>query len=384
MTNPTTDSDLAAMLQDRAAAVRPHAPAPATIAARSRRLRRRRNAVASAGAATAASVAVVTGAVALRTSADDQQAAVDVAAPIVPRASVTAPSTTTPPPRSGPPLRIGLELTDAQVTSVSDNVEAEQPTNEPPGVRVEYQNAAGTRQLSISTVMTSPPPADQKPFIYIPGPGTKRPVDLGDGVQGTLSTIDVIPGGTSSAISVEAIQDGAGLLVYGVGLSEDEMLSIASSVVISQRGAGFDAPGVPGDLVAGRPGSPFDGRGWGVRTQVVYRTADGTEVVVDVYNGGGENVFEPDLQKAKTQPTGVLYELSVRGREAVVRRFPDMASPTNGEIVTVTWREATGQLVAVRFTPPPNIVPDPTVVAPSVKELTEPEFQALLAEVGQR
>lgn len=384
MTASTTENDLAAMLEERAAVVRPHAPAPTIIAARSRRLRRRRTAVASAGAATVASVAVVAGAVAIRPSADEQQAGIDVSVPIVPQASVTAPSTTKPPPRAGAPLRMGLELTGAQVTSVSDNPEAEQPANQPPGVRVEYQNAAGTRHLSISTVMTSPPPADQKPGIYIPGPGVKRTVDLGEGVQGTLTTFDVVPGGTWSAISVEAIQDGASLLVHGVGLTEDEMVSIASSVVISQRGAGFDAPGVPSDLVAGRPGSPFMGGGWGVRTQVVYRTTDGTEIVVDVYNGGGEAVLEPDLQKAKTQPTGVLYQMSVRGRDAVVRRFPDMASAANGEIVTVTWREATGHLVTVRFTPPTNIVPDPTVVASSVEELSDTEFQTLLAAHGAR
>jgi hypothetical protein len=382
MTTPATDSDLVAMLQERAASVRPHAPTAATIAARSRRQRRRRNAVASAGAATAASVAVVAGAIAAGPANDDQNVAVDVSAPITPLASATAPTTTTPPSRSGPPLRMGLDIADAQVISVSDNTGAEQPANEPPGVRVEYQNAAGTRRLSISTFVASPPPAGQQPGIYIPG--VKGTVDLGEGVQGTLSTIDVVPGGTWSAMSIDAVQDGASLVVDGVGLSEDEMLSAARSVVISQRGAGFDAPGVPSDLVAGRPGSPLVVGTWGVRTQVVYRTADGTEIVVDVYNGGGQAVLEPDLQKAKAQPTAALYELSVRGRDAVVRRFPDMANPTNGEIATVTWREGTGHLVTVRFTPPTNTVPDPAVVSSSVQQLTEPEFQALLAAHGDR
>lgn len=384
MTNPNADTNLAAVLRERADTVRPHAPHPSTIAARSYKLRHRRNAVASAGAVTVASVAVVAGAVAIRPSAEDWQAGVEVSAPVAPQAPVSAPSTTKPSPRTGPPLRIGLDLAGAQVTSVSDNPEAESPTTEPPGVRVEYQNAAGTRRIGITTVMTSTPTTDHKPGIGVAEPGVKRSVDLGEGVQGTLSAIEVVPGGTRPVIFVDAIQDGANLLVEGVGLSEVEMVSIASSVVITQRGAGFDAPGVPSDLVAGPPGSPLVVGIWGVRTQVVYRTADRTEVVIDVHDGGGEVTLETDLHKAKTQPTGVLYEMSVRGHEAVVRRFPDMASATNGEIVTVTWREATGELVTVRFTPPVNVAPDPTVLASSVEELTEPEFQALLASHGER
>lgn len=380
MTNPATDSDLTAMLHGRAASVRPHAPALTTIAARSRRLRRRRTAVASAGAATAASLAVVAGTIAVRPSNDGHDATVDVSAPLTPQASVTAPSTTPPPPLTGPPLRMGLTIADAHVTSVSDNVGVE-PADMPPGVRVDYEDDAGARHLSITTYTASEAPGDLRPASDFPGSGVERTVDLGEGVEGTLTTIDPVPGGTGPAISIEAVQDGAHLFVDGVGLSEDELLSVARSVVISQAGAHFDAPGVPSDLVPGRPGSPFVG-GRGVRTQVVYRTADATEIVVDVYDDDGGALFERDLEVARAEPTDALFELSVRGRAAVVRRFPDLAGPANGEVVTVTWREATGHLVAVRLTPPTNTVADPTIVASTSQPLSEAEFQALLAAHG--
>jgi hypothetical protein len=356
-----TDTDeLRALLADRASAVEPHRPPVSVIASRSARRRRQRR-IAAATVAAAATVSVVVGAaaVARHGATDRDPATVSVAGP----GGASGPASTVAPPAPGAgPLRIGLAA-DEPVAAVLDDPDAEVSTTLPQSLAIDYRNADGSRQLTIISSTGSAPPG---PWV------DPQPLDLGDGVVATLSHVPPGPSTAGGAILVDWSRDGAQLTLSATGLTTDELRAAASSVVPIDGGARFDAPGVPADLHAGAPRSPAVG-GAGVRSSIEYHLANGVDAVVDVSDGPPG--FAPDPTSSPTATAPEVSVIDVHGQPATVRRFTDMAT------ITVTWSEPTNHVVSIRFTAlSPSTPLDPVALTAGVRQLSEDEFQALLAQ----
>jgi hypothetical protein len=359
---PTDTEQLSAALVARADSVRPHAPALEAITDRSRRRRRRHRRRSAVVAGVVSAMAVVAAAGLSARHPGPEPATVDAAG-----------STTTSPSPPGPPLRIGLAA-PAEVTSATDRPSA-QPTPLPKGVAIDFADPDGTRRLSVLSWVggSGQGGAAQRAWL------DPRPVDLGDGRHAVESDVPSQPDGGPAQEVLDLEVDGISISISATGLSETELQAVARTVRPNPD-ASFSVPAVPADLRPGPSRSPFagdvDGQLQPIRSQITYRLPDGSDAVIDVYDGGASQQLEDDLARARAQSTPERSLTTVRGNAAVVRRFPEL-----GGDVTVTWAEPTGHVVSARFTPTsPATVLDVDALLTGIRELTEPEFQALVAQ----
>jgi hypothetical protein len=358
MTN-LDEHDLTLLLERDASSVEPKRVPLSTIVDRSRRAKHRRRSVA---AATGLAATVGLGAVAVRVW---PESAGDGEVQAASSAETTDPTDGAP--VEGPPLRMGLVVEGATVTGALDATggPAAHPVDD---INMRWTNPAGDRTLFVLAGSRSEGSGSELAPPPIPG----EPIDLGDGVRGTLYDYGIVVGplGDMAQYEIQVENDDLYYGVLATGLTKDEIIVAASSLSIGENGEWVLVDDVPADLGEGEEyESPtFQG----AHTFVNYVFADGTSAAVEVY-AHPEQVVLDDIERAKANPTADEYVIDVRGNDAIVRGGD---STTH----TVSWQEDTGELVVVLLTQATGpAVPDVSVVVDGITELDEATFQDLVA-----
>jgi hypothetical protein len=393
MTAPTApeltddDRELTRLLTDRAAAIEPRGTTPALLARRASRVRHRRRAT-FAGVGLAAT-AIVASVVVTRSSttddgqrvetgiADDGTAApdgsLDVSTtdqltflPIVP---------TTAPPAEGPPVRLGLDVAGAQVTTAGESPGGGALGIMSTGVDVAFVGPDADRWIRVSAIFLNGTVMGDDLLAYADPPPEQ--FDLGDGVVGKLTRIvgspedyPEVPGYPMPELNLSFEDGDAALHVSGEGVTDEELLRLARDIEIGS-GPALVLGWVPDDLTPSEPTNPIHGGPSGASSHVSYVLPDGLSVSISVRSAGGE-IFDDDLKHTRAAPTSTQFLRTVRGADAIVRRAAGTTS--------VLWREPRGHLVEVYIsqTLDHTVVPDESIVD-TIVELDDATFEELAA-----
>ena len=383
------DPELTRLLTDRADAIHPRGTTPGHLARRAGRVRHRRRAAAT-GVGLAATAIVASAVVGRAGNEDPQRVEAGIAdgtepattpAPDGPETFRYAPiTTTTVPPFSGTPVRLGLDVAGAEVTSAStwngSESESDDASPMPTGVTVDFLAPDPDRHITVNAFF----PNGSIMADDLPQPEAPPKVDLGDGVVGELFRFQPppegmeIPGYPTQVVSIQFELNGAQVSVGGAGITDDELIAVARAVDISGDPQVLVVGGMPDDLSPIEPRSSIFGGTSGPGSMVAYDLSDSLSVSVKVSTGGGA-VFDDDLKHTREDPSDFQFLRTVRGTDAVVRKAAGMTS--------VLWREPQGELVEVYISPAgangdPSVVPDESVVD-AIVELDEGAFQDLVA-----
>jgi hypothetical protein len=357
------EHELTVLFERDAASVEPKRVPLSTIVGRSRRARHRRRSVA---AATGVAATVGLGAVVVRVwpepSGNGEVQAASSAETSDPTDGASV---------EGPPLRMGLVVDAASVTSA---VHREETYGVPAaiqqaGTNMRWINEGGDRKLFVLTGLRPEPTGIVTDTLQLTA---GEAIELGDGVQGKLFDYgdNFGPWGEMAQFEIDVAREDVFYRVIGTGLTKDEVIAVARSVQIGDD-ASWIGGEVPSDLGEGEEYE--NPTSFSARTVVNYAFADGSTAAVEVYDHPVPMVLD-DIERAKANPTAEEYVIDVRGNDAIVRAGVGLP------IHTVSWQEGTGELVVVLLTQEaaPG-VPDVSVVVDGITPLDEAAFQDLVA-----
>lgn len=345
---------LSTMLTERADQVVSHPVAASTIARRSRDRRRRRRTVA-AGSGILATSALAFAAVRATDAPTGVSTAAAPTADTVDGSPATQPATTQVERR----LRLALDLPGASLISAMDASQA--PATEPvqPAPLQHYSDSSGLKRLLVS--------ASEWPGPIPPlGDGRdEREVTLTDGTPARIGT--PLPG---NAV-VNFLRDGNLFSVQGVGLTEEEVLAVASTAILSPSGAGAELTTIPPGMTLRSPQTipvlvpePLG--------TIDYQLPGGGDVSIHVERKTSPQLSEElAAAQAGRMASGVTLH-TVRGQPALLRTFEGMTDST------LTWVEPDGTLVWLLVRSTGGIRPDPLELARHLVPIDEAAFQALV------
>jgi len=216
-----------------------------------------------------------------------------------------------------------------------------------------------------------------------------RPVKIGDR-NGHLVTPDM-PGMPTLFLRWN-LANGRGVTITSYRMSLDEMLTAARSMAVaSDQSVSWAAGALPSGLSLLRSGSVVDGTGSGRSSNVTYER-DGNVLSLDIQEGGP--LLLDEIMSGHAGSAVSIDQVEVSGVPAALVRFPGgaggtlawqvrpgfVAQMTGGFVTDVAAGEASG--LQAKPAGSDAAFADLVPAARSLREISEPEWDALLGRFG--